>query len=67
MTQLVADPVETRVFFFLADKAFDLTNAGKIVVQQRIHRRRSLALQSVAAVCGQCIPKRAADQKGQRR
>ncbi len=55
------------MLFPFADETFDLPNAGKVIVQERIHRRRSSSLQSVTAMRGERIPKRAASEKRHRR
>ena len=39
LPQLIAGAIETRVFLALASETFDLTNPGKIIVQQRIDIR----------------------------
>src|SRR5256885_13190986 len=53
LPQLIAHPIETRVFSFFAHETFNLTNPGKIIVQKRVHGRRRSALQTIAAVCCQ--------------
>ena len=42
--QLIAGAIEARVFLAFAREAFDLTNPGKIVVQQRVDIRCSAPL-----------------------
>jgi hypothetical protein len=42
--QLIAGAIETRVFLAFPREAFDLTNTGKIVVQQRVDIGRSAPL-----------------------
>ena len=44
MPQLIAGPIETRVFLAFARETFDLTNSGKIIVQQRVDIRCSAPL-----------------------
>src|SRR5215471_1134707 len=61
--QLVALFVEATILLRLAYKAFDLTNPGKIVVQERIHGRGCAAVQSVSAVRRERVPKRAGGQE----
>ena len=50
--QLIAHPIETRMFLALARETFDLANAGKIIVQQRVDVRRSATLQSITPMRG---------------
>src|SRR5215471_13694812 len=64
--QLVALFVEAAIFLRLAYETFDLTNAGKIVVQERIHGRSRAAVQQVSPVRRERIPKRAAGQEWHR-
>ncbi len=64
--QLIAHPIEPRVLFLFAHEAFDLANAGKIVVQERVHRRSSATLQSITSMRGQGVSQRAGDQKRER-
>src|ERR1043166_8813009 len=64
--KLVADAIESPVLVFFAGKASDLANTGKIVVQQRVHRGRSTPLQSIPAMGGERVPKRAASEKRNR-
>src|SRR5437764_9221728 len=65
--QLVTLLVEAMIFFRLAYKTFDLTNAREIVVQKRIHGRSGPAMQSVWPVRGERVPKCAAGQERHRR
>src|SRR6476619_5667263 len=65
--QLVTLFVETTIFLRLAYKTFDLTNAGEIVVQERIHRRSSSSVQPISPVGGERIPKRPTGQERDRR
>src|SRR6266550_4124535 len=65
--QLVTLLVEASIFLSLAYKTFDLTNAGEIVVQKRIHGRSGPAMQSVSPVCRERVPKRATGQEWHRR
>jgi hypothetical protein len=62
-SQLIAYPIKARVFFLLANEAFDLTNPGKIVVQKRIHARSCPALQTIAAMRGQGVSERAGNEQ----
>ena len=55
------------MFFAFAHETFDLPNAGKIIVQERVHGRGSAALQTITPMSGERVPKRAAGQKRQRR
>src|SRR4030095_16689034 len=66
-SQLIALFVEAAIFLRLAYKTFDLTNAGKIVVQERIHGRSGAAVQPVSPVRRERIPERAASQEWHRR
>src|SRR4029434_4172096 len=65
--QLVALFVKATIFLSLAYKTFDLTNAGEIVVQERMHGRGGAAVQPVSPVRRERIPKRAAGQERHRR
>ena len=65
--QLITLFVEATIFLRLAHKTFDLTNAGEIVVQERIHRRSGAAMQPISPVRRERIPKRAAGQERHRR
>src|SRR5213593_4035049 len=64
--QLVALLVEAAIFLRLAYKTFDLTNAGEIVVQKRIHGRSGPAMKSVSPVRRERVPKRATGQEWHR-
>jgi hypothetical protein len=44
VSQLIACAIETCVFLAFAREAFDLTNTGKIIVQQSIDIRCSAPL-----------------------
>ncbi len=65
--QLVTLLVETTIFLRLAYKTFDLTNAGEIVVQKRIHGRSGAAVQPVSPMRCERIPKRTACHERHRR
>ena len=67
LAQLVAHTIEAAVFFALAHETFDLANPGKVIVQQRIHRRRRPPLQTIPAMRRERVPKRAARQHRKRR
>ena len=60
--QLVTLFVEATIFLRLAYKTFDLTNAGEIVVQKRIHGRSGAAMQPISPVRCEGIPQRTASQ-----
>jgi hypothetical protein len=66
-SQLVTLFVEAAIFLRLAYKTFDLTNAGEIVVQKRIHGEAASAVQPISPVRRKRIPKRAAGQERHRR
>src|SRR5512133_3439873 len=65
--QLIALFAEATIFLGLAYKTFDLTNAGEIVVQERIHGRSGAAVQPVSPVRSERIPKRATGEERHRR
>src|SRR6476620_4927583 len=64
--QLVTLFVEAAIFLELAYKTFDLTNAGEIIVQKRIHGRSGPAVQPISPVRCERIPKRAAGKEWHR-
>src|SRR4030095_5629664 len=63
-SQLIALFAEATIFLSFAYKTFDLTNAGEIVVQERIHGRSGAA---VSPVRGERIPKRTTGEERHRR
>ncbi len=63
MPQLIAYSIEAPVFLSLAHEALNLTDPGKIVVQKRVHSRRSPTLQAIAAMCCQRVRERAGDEQ----
>src|SRR6267154_3425729 len=66
-SQLIALFAEATIFLRLTYKSFDLTNAGEIIVQERIHGRSGAAVQLVSPVRRERIPERAAGQEWHRR
>jgi len=54
------------VFLFFAREASNLPNAGKIIVQQRVHGGGRFPLQSIAPMRGECVPKCARGEKRDR-
>ena len=61
--KIVTDAIESTVLVFFAGKASDLSNAGQIIVQQRVHCGGGAPLQSIAPVRGQGVPKRAGSEE----
>src|SRR4029453_5257330 len=66
-SQLIALFAEATIFLSLGYKTFYLTNAGEIVVQERIHGRSGAAVQPVSPVRRERIPERAPGQEWHRR
>ena len=64
--QLIAYPIEARVFLRLAHETLDLANAGQVIVQQSIHGGCGAALQPIAAMRGQGVSQSACDQERKR-
>ena len=58
-----AERVEAAVFLVLADVGLDLADAGQIVVEQRVHGGRGLALAAVAQLRSEGVGERAAGEE----
>ena len=67
VTQLVAYPIKARMFLPFAHETFDLTNAGKVIVQQRVHGRSGAPLQSITSMRRESVGERAGDEERKRK
>src|ERR1044072_9814397 len=65
--QLVTFFVKAAIFFMLAHKTLELTNAGEVVVQERIHGRSGVTVHPISPMRRERVPKRAGSQEGYRR
>ena len=59
LAKLVAHGIEAPMLLALAHVTFDLPNAGQVIMQERVHRRRGAPLQPVTPVRRERVPKRA--------